>query len=77
MGTYIATGIAPAAWVNFGLSNIPQSSIAWRLPLAIPLTFTILVITFAFLFFKIPALASLARSDIFYSRASVASDQNG
>jgi sugar porter (SP) family MFS transporter len=54
IGIFIATGIATAAWVNFGLSHIAESAVSWRLPLAIPLIFTMWIVAFAFCFPESP-----------------------
>ncbi|KAL2012481.1 hypothetical protein VTN00DRAFT_6 [Thermoascus crustaceus] len=48
LGSFIATGIAAAAWVNYGLSYVQDSSVSWRLPLAIPLVFTAILAVSAF-----------------------------
>lgn len=54
IGLFIATGIATAAWVNFGLSYIGGNSVSWRLPMAIPLVFTLWIMSFAFCFPESP-----------------------
>lgn len=54
IGIFIATGIAMASWVNFGLSHIGGSAVSWRLPLAIPLAFTIWILALAFCFPESP-----------------------
>jgi sugar porter (SP) family MFS transporter len=54
VGLFIATGIATAAWANFGLSYIEQNPVSWRLPLAIPLIFTIWIVSFTFSFPESP-----------------------
>ncbi|KAF2971748.1 hypothetical protein GQX73_g1854 [Xylaria multiplex] len=46
IGIFITGGVAAAGWVNVGLSYVEHSEVAWRLPLAIPLIFTILIISF-------------------------------
>lgn len=54
LGSFIATGIAAAAWVNYGLSFVQDSSVSWRLPLAIPLIFTAILMASAFCFPESP-----------------------
>lgn len=54
IGIFIASGIALASWVNFGLSFYQQSSVCWRLPLAFPLIFCGLICSSAFLFPESP-----------------------
>lgn len=54
LGTFIATGIAAAAWVNCGLSYVQTSSVSWRLPLAIPLVCTAILAVSAFCFPESP-----------------------
>jgi MFS family permease len=54
VGIFIASGIALASWVNFGLSFHQNSSVCWRLPLALPLIFCALICTSAFLFPESP-----------------------
>jgi MFS family permease len=54
LGIFIASGIALASWVNFGLSFHQQSSVCWRLPLALPLVFCALICTSAFFFPESP-----------------------
>ncbi|KAJ6114508.1 hypothetical protein N7486_000286 [Penicillium sp. IBT 16267x] len=44
IGIFIATGIAAAGWTNYGLSHVSHSEIAWRLPLALPVVFTLILI---------------------------------
>lgn len=54
LGTFISTGTAAAAWVNYSLSYIQHSSVSWRLPLDIPLVFTATLVVSAFCFPKSP-----------------------
>ncbi|KAL1963022.1 hypothetical protein VTN77DRAFT_8770 [Rasamsonia byssochlamydoides] len=54
LGSFIATGIAAAAWVNYGLSFAQDSSVSWRLPLAMPLLFTSILMISAFCFPESP-----------------------
>jgi sugar porter (SP) family MFS transporter len=50
LGIFVASGIASAAWVNFGLSFHQDSQICWRLSLAMPLAFSLpLILTPFFL----------------------------
>lgn len=46
IGIFISSGIAAAGWVNVGFSFIQTSEIAWRFPLALPILFTLMIITF-------------------------------
>jgi sugar porter (SP) family MFS transporter len=43
LGIFIAIGIASAGWVNFGLSFVSHSEVSWRLPLALPIIFTVML----------------------------------
>lgn len=54
LGSFIATGIALAGWVNFGLSYDNTTELAWRLPLALPLIFTAMLISFTMFFPESP-----------------------
>ncbi|KNG47070.1 general substrate transporter [Stemphylium lycopersici] len=46
LGSFVASGIALAAWVNYGLSYHQESQLCWRLSLAMPLVFALpLVLT--------------------------------
>ena len=54
LGIFIASGIALASWVNFGLSFHQKNSVCWRLPLALPLIFCALICSSAFLFPESP-----------------------
>lgn len=53
-GTFVASGIALAAWVNFGLSYDQSSSLCWRLSLAMPHLFAIPLLFTPFLFPESP-----------------------
>ncbi|OGE48088.1 hypothetical protein PENARI_c032G03697 [Penicillium arizonense] len=44
IGIFIATGIAAAGWTNYGLSHLSHSEVAWRLPLCLPIIFTLILI---------------------------------
>lgn len=54
IGIFIASGVAMAAWVNFGFSFYQHSSICWRLPLSIPLIFCSFIALSAMLFPESP-----------------------
>jgi len=54
IGIFIASGIALASWVNFGLSFHQQSSVCWRLPLILPFVFCALICLSTFLFPESP-----------------------
>lgn len=47
IGIFISSGIAAAGWVNVGFSFIQNNEVAWRFPLALPILFTLMIITFA------------------------------
>ncbi|RAL17425.1 MFS general substrate transporter [Aspergillus homomorphus CBS 101889] len=53
IGIFISSGIAAAGWVNVGSSLIKSSEIVWRFPLAVPIFFGLMIITFT-LFFPEP-----------------------
>lgn len=46
VGVFITSGIALAAWVNVGLSHVDHQEVAWRVPLALPLLFTAMLLAF-------------------------------
>lgn len=54
LGIFVASGIAAASWVNYGLSNIHHSSVAWRLPLTLPFFFCCYICSFAHCFPESP-----------------------
>jgi MFS family permease len=54
IGIFIAIGIASAGWVNFGLSFIKDQEVSWRLPMAIPIIFTVMLMGFAMSFPESP-----------------------
>lgn len=54
LGIFIASGIALAGWVNFGLSFVRNNEVAWRLPLALPLIFTFMLMAFTMSFPESP-----------------------
>lgn len=54
VGIFITSGIALAGWVNVGLSHVDEREIAWRLPLALPLIFTSMLLTFTMFFPESP-----------------------
>ncbi|KAI0157378.1 sugar transporter [Xylariaceae sp. FL1272] len=63
-GIFITTGVAAAGWVNVGLSYVNDQEFAWRLPLAIPLLFCIMLLTLPMLFPESPRwLVSKGRVD--------------
>ncbi|KAK4503304.1 hypothetical protein PRZ48_006732 [Zasmidium cellare] len=43
-----------ASWVNYGLGVIPHSQVAWRLPLAIPVVFILILLGSVFFFPESP-----------------------
>lgn len=43
-----------AGWVNYGLGVIPEQQVAWRLPLAMPIIFTSMLLTGVFCFPESP-----------------------
>ena len=45
IGIFIAIGIAAAGWVNFGLFYISHNEVSWRLPLCLPIVFTLMIIS--------------------------------
>ena len=45
IGFFIASGIAIISWINFGLSFIKHQEVAWRLPLALPIIFPIILLS--------------------------------
>ncbi|KAL2803184.1 general substrate transporter [Aspergillus granulosus] len=54
IGIFIASGIAVAGWVNVGLSYVEDNELAWRLPLAIPIVFTLPLMTLTMTFPESP-----------------------
>jgi sugar porter (SP) family MFS transporter len=54
LGSFVAAGLAVAAWINYGLSFVQHSSVSWRLALAIPLVFTGILISTPFCFPESP-----------------------
>ena len=54
MGIFISSGIAAAGWVNVGLSFIQNNEVAWRFPLALPIFFTLMIMTFTMSFPESP-----------------------
>jgi MFS family permease len=54
IGIFIASGVAMAAWINFGFSFYQHNSICWRLPLSIPLIFCTVIAFSAVLFPESP-----------------------
>ncbi|ODM17897.1 hypothetical protein SI65_06685 [Aspergillus cristatus] len=47
IGVFIASGIAAASWVNVGLSCFEGEEVAWRLSLALPVVFSVLLMGFS------------------------------
>ena len=54
IGIFIASGVAMAAWINFGFSYHQKSSICWRFPLSVPLVFSTLIAASTMLFPESP-----------------------
>lgn len=54
IGIFIASGIAIAGWVNVGLSFLEENEVSWRLPLALPIIFTLMLMAFAMSFPESP-----------------------
>lgn len=54
VGIFITSGIALGGWVNVGLSHLEEHEIAWRLPLALPLVFTSMLLAFPMCFPESP-----------------------
>lgn len=54
LGVFLAAGQALAAWVNYGLGVIPNDPVAWRLPLAMPIIFTLWIMASIYMFPESP-----------------------
>lgn len=54
VGIFITSGIALGGWVNVGLSHLEEHEVAWRLPLALPLVFTSMLLGFTLAFPESP-----------------------
>ncbi|KAJ5088817.1 general substrate transporter [Penicillium angulare] len=54
IGIFISSGIAAAGWVNVGFSFIKNNEVAWRFPLAVPILFTMMIMTFTLFFPESP-----------------------
>ncbi|ETS86282.1 hypothetical protein PFICI_00110 [Pestalotiopsis fici W106-1] len=54
LGAFVATGVAAAGWVNYGLSSISSQEVAWRLPLALPIVFSLMLMASTMLFPESP-----------------------
>ncbi|KAE8327311.1 general substrate transporter [Aspergillus sergii] len=54
IGVFIASGIAIAGWVNVGLSYMEENEVSWRLPLALPISFTLMIMSFTMSFPESP-----------------------
>ncbi|KAJ9618055.1 hypothetical protein H2204_013204 [Knufia peltigerae] len=59
LGIFVASGIAIASWINFGLYTIQHGSISWRLPLAIPIVFAAILIGCTYFFPESPRWLAL------------------
>ncbi|RDW78854.1 uncharacterized protein DSM5745_05706 [Aspergillus mulundensis] len=53
-GIFILSGYAVSYWINFGFSRIQKHDVAWRVPLAIPGVFSIVLGTAIFFFPESP-----------------------
>ncbi|KAH8430645.1 uncharacterized protein LDX57_008308 [Aspergillus melleus] len=53
-GIAITSGYMLSSWINFGFSHIEQSSVSWRVPLAIPCVISITLIASIFFFPESP-----------------------
>ncbi|KAE8138889.1 hypothetical protein BDV38DRAFT_281451 [Aspergillus pseudotamarii] len=53
-GIFISTGYALCNWIDLGFSYLPSSSTQWRVPLAIPLLFSVILLVFIFSFPESP-----------------------
>lgn len=77
LGVFIATGIAAASWVNYGLSFVQTSSVSWRLPMAIPLIFVAMLFAFTYSFPESPRwLVSKSRNEDARSALTIISGSN-
>lgn len=54
IGIFISSGIAAAGWVNVGFSFISTNEIAWCFPLAVPILFALIIMTFTLAFPESP-----------------------
>lgn len=63
-GLFIGTGIAASLWIDFGFYFIDGSSISWRIPLALQILLSIIVMCFVFLLPESPRwLIKMGRLD--------------
>lgn len=53
-GMFMCMGYALCNWIDFGLSRIPQSTTQWRVPLALSLLPSLMILTSVFLFPESP-----------------------
>lgn len=54
IGIFISSGIAVAGWVNVGLSFVQENEASWRLPLALPIIFALMLLAFTMSFPESP-----------------------
>jgi sugar porter (SP) family MFS transporter len=54
LGTFVGSGIALISWVNFGLSFIQDTEVAWRLPIILPVIFPLQLLAFTMSFPESP-----------------------
>ena len=54
IGIFVSSGIAAAGWVNVGLSYVEDNEVSWRLPLAVPILFTLMIMAFTHCFPESP-----------------------
>ncbi|PLB43365.1 general substrate transporter [Aspergillus steynii IBT 23096] len=63
-GIFITSGYMVSSWINYGFSHVEESSVSWRVPLAIPCVFSIMLMASIFFFPESPRwLVSSGRRD--------------
>lgn len=76
VGIFITSGIALGGWVNVGLSHLEEHEVAWRLPLALPLVFTSMLLVFTMFFPESPRWL-ISKGKIDEARQSMTELNNG